>query len=122
MNSVRTTWMKEYAIANSRPWWAKAFGMAADINRPASISRNISIRTVGRSGSIQLVNQQVYIHTHHTDSSRKPVCKAPLSDRGSANECESCVTANTNTRSKNSSTLVTRACDSRERNRDRRVV
>ena len=37
----------------------KALGMDADISRPASISANISMRTMGLSGSIQLVNQQV---------------------------------------------------------------
>ena len=104
-------------MANSKPSWPKAFGIAADINRPASISMNINMRTDGLSGSIQLVNQQVYIHTHHTASNRNSVCSAPPSVRCSTSECESCVTANTNTRSKNSSTKVTRAWESRERNR-----
>ena len=68
------------------------------------MSTKISARTGGRSGSTQLVNQQVYIHTHHTASSRNSVCSAPISVRCSTSVCESCVTANTNTRSKNSST------------------
>src|SRR5262245_18838634 len=117
MNDDRTTWMNTYAMANSNPSWPNAFGIAADIMRPANISRNISARTEGLSGSIQLVNQAVYIHTHQTASSRNAVLNAPSRVRCSSSVCDSCVTANTNTRSKNNSTKVTRACESRERSR-----
>ena len=94
-------------MANNSPSCPKAFGIDADISNPASMARNSRMRTGDRSGSTQFVNQLVYIHTHHTANSRKAVCSAPASDRCSTSECESCVTANTNTRSKNSSTWVT---------------
>ena len=57
-----------------------------------------------RSGSSQLVIHAVSIQAHHTASISRAVCNAPSGVRCSNRPCESCVTANTNTRSKNSST------------------
>ena len=60
------------------------------------------------SGSSQLVTHDVKIHTHHTASISSSACAPPSSVKLPISRCESCVTANTNTRSKNSSMLVTR--------------
>ncbi len=61
-----------------------------------------------RSGSSQLVTHEVKIHTHHTASISSSVCAPPTGVKLPISRCDSCVTANTNTRSKNSSILVTR--------------
>ena len=107
-NKVRPICIPAYASANISPRSAKAFGMAAASTSPASISANTHSRTGTRAGSSQLVDHEVYIQTHHTAGKSSAVCAAPCRLRFASSPCESCVIANTNTRSKNSSTMPTR--------------
>ena len=60
------------------------------------------MRTAMRSGSSQFVTNDVKIHAHHTAIRSSAICTAPTASRRASSVCESCVTANTNTRSKNS--------------------
>jgi hypothetical protein len=46
--------------------------------------------------------------THHTASIRMPTCTTPSGEKCASSVCEIWVTAKTKTRSKNSSTKVTR--------------
>ncbi|MNT06218.1 hypothetical protein D3C72_1408740 [compost metagenome] len=91
--------------------------------RPPSISANRLMRTGMRSGSSQLVIHDVKIHTHQTAISSKPVCSQPMALRWASKPCDSCVTANTNTRSKNSSIMPTLplSCTPRWRSREMRL-
>ena len=104
MNRLRPTCVTANANANGSARSSNAFGIDADRTSPASISANSISRTAVRSGSSQLVIQAVSIQAHHTASISTAVCNAPSGVRCSSRPCESCVTANTNTRSKNSST------------------
>ena len=79
-------------------------------------------RTGSRSGSSQFVVHAVYIHTHHT-AMNSIVTRTRLSNVSSASSvCESCVTANTKTRSKNNSTMPTRPLPARVRSRNNAVT
>jgi len=61
-------------------------------------------RIGARSGSSQLVIQEVKIHTHHTARNRMVVWSTPSGVKCASSVWESCVIAKTKTRSKNSST------------------
>src|SRR6185503_10825733 len=117
-NSVRPICIDAYAPANTMPRSANECGIDTDRNSPAMVSRNRQTRTGIRSGSSQFVVQAVYIQTHHT-AMNSIVTRTTFAHVSSASSvCESCVTANTNTRSKNSSTMPTRPLPARLRSRN----
>ena len=108
VNAERPTCMATNANANARPLLSNALGMEVDNKSPAIISPN-SITLIGvRSGSSQLVIQDVNIQTHHTARNRIVVCNTPRGVKCASMVWEICVMAKTKTRSKNSSTYVTR--------------
>ncbi len=59
MKSVRPTCIAAKAMPKASPRSSNAFGIEVDSTRPASISTNSSTRTGVRSGSSQLVIQDV---------------------------------------------------------------
>jgi hypothetical protein len=59
MNRLRPTCMNTKASANDRPRAPKAVGIDADRMSPAAISVSSMVRTGPRSGSSQLVIQEV---------------------------------------------------------------
>ena len=99
--------MRTYAVANAIPRDSKAMGSDEDITKLASMIARRRNRTGNFSGSSQFVTHDVKIQTHHTASMRRRVSTAPAGVKCSINKWESCVTAKTNTRSKNSSIKVT---------------
>src|SRR3954471_11937010 len=93
-----------------------------DRNRPMMARMNRQIRTGSCSGSSQLVVHAVYIQTHHTAMNNIDT-RMRFSNVSSAKSvCESCVTANTKTRSKNSSTMPTRPLPALVRSRNNAVT
>jgi hypothetical protein len=106
-NAVRPTCMAAYAAPNARPRDVNALGIDADRMRPANIIARIASLTGVLSGSSQLVNQVVYIHTHHTASISSSVWMPPITEKCSISACDNWVIAKTNTRSKKSSTKLT---------------
>jgi hypothetical protein len=122
MNAVRNSCIAAKATANARPRSANACGINEDSINPPSISANSISRTGTRSGSSQLVVQVVKIHSHHNARNINSVCTTPAGFRCSSRWCESWVTAKTNTRSKNSSTMATRPLSSRLRSRSSETV
>ena len=67
------------------------------------MSTRSMVRTGRRSGSSQLVTHVVSIHRYQTAAPRMSVWTRVVPSGWAMSECESWVTANTNTRSKNSS-------------------
>ena len=100
----RPTCMATKASANASPRLSNAFGIEVDNSKPAIISANSITRTGARSGSSQLVTQDVKIHTHHTARNRIAVCTPPSGVKCASSVWEIWVMAKTKTRSKNSST------------------
>ena len=104
VNSVRPTWMSTNGTAKSSALPSNASGIALDISRPSSMRTSSIVRTGTLSGSSQLVTHVVSIHSHHTAQPRIRVCRSVVRSGCAMRLCDSCVTAKTNTRSKNSST------------------
>ena len=90
-------------MANHSPRDSKACGIEVESTSPPSISANSRIRTGVISGLSQLVIQEVKTQTHHTARNSRVVCSTPSGVKCASSVCEICVTAKTNTRSKNSS-------------------
>ncbi|CPU67993.1 Uncharacterised protein [Mycobacteroides abscessus] len=101
---LRPTCIATSMTANSRPLSPNASGIALARTRPSSMSTTSSPRTGRRSGSSQFVTHIVSTHTHQTATPSRSVCPSASTPGCAMSPCESWVTANTNTRSKNSST------------------
>ena len=76
----------------------------ADLVRAVRLARDEGLRIGVRSGSSQLVIQDVNIQTHHTARNRMVVCSTPIGVKCASRVWEIWVMAKTKTRSKNSST------------------
>lgn len=104
MNTLRLTWSATKAKAKIRPRSPNALGIDMVMTMPTTIIKNSMMRTGARSGSSQLVTQAVKIQAHQTAISSRPVSTTPANVGWAIRPCDSWVTANTNTRSKNNST------------------
>lgn len=118
MKALRPICMPAYAPPTQRPRLLNASGMPAESTKLPSISTNSIIRTGRRCGSNQSVTQVVYAQISQVIASSSAVYSVPSRVGCASKRCESWVTANTETKSKNNSTLVT-GCPRSDRRRSR---
>ena len=98
-----------YAHANSIASAPNAPGTHSAATRNAAIAANIASRTAPSSGSTTLVSHAYPVHDHHSMPSTSIPLSIPSHVGVRAISVVHCVSARTNTRSKNSSSGVTRS-------------
>ncbi len=97
-----------YATANSTAFAPNAPGTANATTSIAAIAPNIPARTMPSSGSSAFVSQAKPTHAHQIAARTRSPCPRPRHVRSSAMRCVTWVIAKTTTRSKKSSSGVTR--------------
>ena len=113
--AIRTT---PYAPANRNARSPNASGTHSDATSSAAIAPNIANRTAPSSGSTTLVSHAYPTQAHHSTPRIRTPWKRPSHVGFSAISAVHCVSARTKTRSKNSSSGVTRSSERSTTRRD----
>ena len=111
MCAIRTI---PYADAKTTASSPNASGRLSDATRKAAIAAKMPMRTAPSSGSITLVSHAYPPHDHQSIESASRPGRDPPRSEFDAISAVHCVSARTKTRSKNSSSGVTRSSSRRE--------
>ena len=105
--STRTT---KYVTPKSTPYWPKASGAASAVRNIAPMAASSTKRASPSSASVVVPIHTYATHAHHSTVSTAMPRSSPSQVGSAAINAVTWVSANTKTRSKNSSSAVTRRC------------